>query len=251
MLEFRAVCKKFGEKNVVLRDLDLEINRGEIHFLVGASGVGKSVTIKLVIGLLRVDSGQIWLDGQRIDTLTEAGFYPVRKKCAMVFQNSTLFDSMSVVDNVALPLRKHQRLSEAQAQQTALNYLREVGMDSYAGYLPATLSDGMRKRVAIARAMTLKPEVLLFDEPTTGLDPVSARRVDDLISTLGRGRGITCVVVSHDLTSIRSVASRISLLYQGRVRFGGTPTEFEHCDDPIVTQFRTGSAEGPMETPGY
>lgn len=250
MLEFVSVEKSFGRQKV-LRGLNLCVKAREILFLIGASGVGKSVAIKLAIGLLRVDRGEIWLDGTRVDQLSEPELYPVRKQCAMVFQSSTLFDSMTVVENVALPLRKHRGLSESQARTEALSFLQKVYMESFAEHRPATLSDGMRKRVAIARALTLSPKYLLFDEPTTGLDPVSARRVDKLIRELSTSQGVTSVVVSHDLTSIFSVADRIAFLYQGKVHLEGSPTDFRRSEDPVVRQFVQGSAEGPMETPGF
>lgn len=250
MLEFRSIWKSFGSQ-AVLRGLTLHVKEREILFLIGASGVGKSVAIKHVIGLLRVDRGEIWLDGERIDHLSEPELYRVRRRCAMVFQSSTLFDAMSVIENVALPLRKHQGMSDAAARKAALEYLGEVHMVEFAEHLPATLSDGMRKRVAIARALTMKPDYLLFDEPTTGLDPVSARRVDALIRKLSSSHGVTSIVVSHDLTSIFSIADRIALLYQGRVHMLGTPDEFRSTSDPVVRQFVSGSSVGPMETPGF
>jgi phospholipid/cholesterol/gamma-HCH transport system ATP-binding protein len=250
MIDFLNVWKAFGGQQV-LRGLTLSVGRGEILYIIGASGVGKSVTIKHVIGLLRLDRGEIWFDGQRIDPLTESEFYPLRRRCAMVFQHATLFDSMSVVDNVALPLHKHKELSLAESHKQALAFLDRVHMREFADALPAALSDGMRKRVAIARALTLEPECLLFDEPTTGLDPVSARRVDALIRELKQTLGVTCVVVSHDLTSIFSTADRVAFLYQGRVHALGTPAELRASSDAVVQQFVRGLADGPMETPGF
>ncbi|MFO0578915.1 MAG: ATP-binding cassette domain-containing protein [Polyangia bacterium] len=250
MIEFRGVWKAFGGQEV-LRGLTLTVHRGETLFIIGASGVGKSVTIKLLVGLLKIDRGEVLLDGDRVDRMREAELYGVRRRCAMVFQNATLFDSMTVLDNVALPLRKHFGLRDAEARLKARGYLDKVQMGPFAEHLPATLSDGMRKRVAIARALTLRPEYMLFDEPTTGLDPISARRVDALIRELREREHVTAIVVSHDLTSIFTVADRVALLYQGRVQALGTPEELRKSGDPIVQQFITGAADGPMETPGF
>jgi phospholipid/cholesterol/gamma-HCH transport system ATP-binding protein len=243
---FQHVAKAFGPK-VVLREVDLEVGDGECFFIIGASGVGKSVLIKHLIGLLRPDAGEIWLDGEEVSRLSEKDLYPVRKKCAMVFQNSTLFDSMSCVENVALPLRKHKGLSMRRAIEEAMTRLDQVHMREFAGAYPAELGDGMRKRVAIARALTLDPSYVLFDEPTTSLDPVSARRVDQMIRELCDEVGVTSIVVSHDLVSIFSIADRIAMLYKGHVRMLGTPEEFRRTDDPVVQQFINGHAEGPME----
>jgi phospholipid/cholesterol/gamma-HCH transport system ATP-binding protein len=245
-IHFKNLHKRFGEKHV-LRGVDLEVQDGECFFIIGASGVGKSVLIKHLIGLLRPDSGDIFLDGVEVSRLSEKAFYPVRMRCAMVFQHSTLFDSMTCVENVALPLRTHKNMSMPQALREAERRLDQVHMLEFAKAYPAELGDGMRKRVAIARALTLDPTHVLFDEPTTSLDPISARRVDKLISELSREMGVTSIVVSHDLTSIFSIADRIAMLYQGYVRLLGTPDDFRRSTDPIVQQFITGQAEGPME----
>jgi phospholipid/cholesterol/gamma-HCH transport system ATP-binding protein len=249
MIVFSRVKKAFGGKEV-LRGIDLTVERGEVMFIVGTSGVGKSVTIKHLVGLLRPDGGEIRLDGARIDDLPERAFYPVRKRVAMVFQHSTLFDSMTLVENVALPLAKHARLGERAALKEAERRLGEVHMAEFAHAYPAELGDGMRKRAAIARALTLDPECVLFDEPTTGLDPVSARRIDRLIRELA-ARGVTSIVVSHDLTSIFTVADRIAMIYRGVVHVVGAPAELRASPDPVVQQFLSGRSEGPMETPGF
>ncbi len=250
MIEFRNVHKAFGSKSV-LRGVDLTVGESEVMFIIGTSGVGKSVTIKHLVGLLRVDDGEIWFDGQRIDQLSEKQFYPVRRRIGMVFQNSTLFDSMSLKENVALPLRKHKGMRQAEALDEAFARLEQVHMEEFADRYPAELSDGMRKRAAIARTLTLEPEVVLFDEPTTGLDPVSARRIDRLIRELSDTLGVTSIVVSHDLVSIFSIADRIAFIYQGRVHVCGTQQEIRESDDPVVQQFITGKSSGPMETPGF
>jgi phospholipid/cholesterol/gamma-HCH transport system ATP-binding protein len=249
-VEFRGVAKAFGGQPV-LRDLSLAIGRGEILYLIGTSGVGKSVAIKLLIGLLRIDAGEIWFDGRRIDQLAERALAPLRKRIGMVFQSSTLFDSMTLAENVALPLRVHRGMRWAAALDDARRRLGQVYMAEHAERYPAELSDGMRKRAAIARTLALDPEVVLFDEPTTGLDPVSARRVDRLIRELATGLGVTAVVVSHDPPSIFGTADRIALLYQGAVRALATPAELRASPDPVVQQFITGQSSGPMETPGF
>jgi phospholipid/cholesterol/gamma-HCH transport system ATP-binding protein len=250
VIEFRNVHKAFAGRPV-LAGLDLEVRRGEVMFVVGTSGVGKSVTIKHLVGLLRVDAGEIWLDGARIDTLPERAFAAIRRRVAMVFQSATLFDSMRLVDNVALPLRKHGRLRADAARDEALRRLAEVGLEELAGAWPHEVGDGVRKRAAIARALTLEPEVVLFDEPTTGLAPIDARRIDRLIRELADRRGVTAIVVSHDLASIFAIADRVALLYQGAVRACGTPAAIRASSDPVVQQFIHGRASGPMDTPGF
>lgn len=253
MIEFREVKKRFGDK-VILDGVTLTAQPGEILFVIGTSGVGKSVLIKHLVGLLAPDSGQIFVDGQEVTQLSEAEFYPVRKKCAMVFQHATLFDSMTCAQNVALPLRKHPQpgfpkgMPPREAEKRALELLDKVEMVTFAEKFPPDLGDGLRKRVAVARALTLDPKYVLFDEPTTSLDPVSARRVDGLISDLSRKQGVTCIVVSHDLRSIFSIADRVAMLYKGKVKALGTPAEIRANPDPIVQQFIHGEPQGPLET---
>lgn len=246
MISFRHVKKQFGDK-VVLKDVSFDVNDGEVFFIIGQSGVGKSVLIKHLVGLLYPDGGEIWLDGEEISRFDEQRMYPVRMKCAMVFQHSTLFDSMTCAENVALPLRKHKGLSQKDALDEARRRLHQVHMQEFGDRFPPELGDGMRKRVAIARALTLDPRYVLFDEPTTSLDPVSARRVDKLIRELSDTLGVTSIVVSHDLVSIFSISDRIVMLYQGLVRLLGSQGDFKSCPDGIVQQFITGAAEGPIE----
>lgn len=247
MISFRNLKKSFGPKHV-LRGVSFDVSDGEVFFIIGSSGVGKSVMIKHLIGLLMPDEGEIWLDGEEVSRFDERQMYAVRKKCAMVFQHSTLFDSMTCAENVALPLRKHKSLRPAEAMKEANRLLEQVQMQQFSDRFPAELGDGMRKRVAIARALTLDPRYVLFDEPTTSLDPVNARRVDRLIRQLSDDIGVTSIVVSHDLVSIFSIADRIAMLYGGYTRMIGTPAEFRATDDEIVQQFINGRADGPMET---
>jgi phospholipid/cholesterol/gamma-HCH transport system ATP-binding protein len=246
LIEFKHIKKAFGPK-AVLDDVSFDVRDGEVFFIIGASGVGKSVLIKHLVGLLYPDGGEIWLDGEEISKKDEEGMYAVRKKCAMVFQHSTLFDSMTCVENVALPLRKHKGHSAKEALVEARKRLGDVHMSEFADRYPPEMGDGMRKRVAIARALTLDPRYVLFDEPTTSLDPVSARRVDVLIRELSDKLGVTSIVVSHDLPSIFSIADRIVMLYKGRVRLMGTPDVFKGTDDGVVQQFIRGEAKGPMD----
>lgn len=249
-VEWKNVTKAFSGKPV-LKGMNLAVHKGEVMFIIGTSGVGKSVTIKHLIGLLRIDGGEIWFDGKRIDTLPERQLAPIRKRIGMVFQSSTLFDSMTLAENVALPLRKHQKLGWTASLAEARQRLAQVYMEDFADRYPAELSDGMRKRAAIARTLALGPEVVLFDEPTTGLDPVSARRIDRLIRELADKLGVTAIVVSHDPPSIFGTADRVAFLYQGVVHTVATPAELRASPDPIVQQFIGGKSSGPMETPGF
>lgn len=246
MIEFRNIRKSFGPK-VILDDVSLSVETGSILFIIGTSGAGKSVLVKHLIGLLKPDSGSIILDGEDITHLSEKEFFRIRKKCAMVFQHSTLFDSMTLVENVALPLRKHFRLTQKQALSGALKRLAQVHMDEMAHRYPADIGDGLRKRVAIARALTLEPDFVIFDEPTTGLDPLAATNVDRLIRNLADEHNVTSIVVSHDLRSIFGIADRIAMIYKGLIRLDGPPAAFRESRDPIIRQFIRGEAHGPME----
>lgn len=245
-ITFKNIHKAFGPK-VVLRGVDLVVEPGEVFFIIGQSGAGKSVLVKHLIGLIEPDEGEIYLDDLEVTKLKEKELYPVRKRCAMVFQNSTLFDSMTLQENVSLPIRKHKPVSAAEAAEQALEKLQLVGMAEYADRYPADFGDGMRKKVAIARALTLDPEYVIFDEPTTGIDPISAAMVDKLIRHLADHHGVTNIVISHDLRSIFGIADRIAMLYKGKLILDGTQDTFRNSDDPIVQQFINGRPDGPME----
>ena len=230
-----------------MRGVDLTVEPGSVLFIIGQSGAGKSVLVKHLVGLIQPDQGQIFLDDLEVTSLTEHEFYPVRKRCAMVFQNSTLFDSMTLQENVALPIRKHTSASPRQALEQALEKLRLVGMHQYATRYPADFGDGMQKKVAIARALTLDPEYVIFDEPTTGIDPISAAMVDKLIRHLSDNLGVTSIVISHDLRSIFGIADRIAMLYKGKFILDGTQEDFKNTPNPIVQQFINGLPDGPMD----
>jgi phospholipid/cholesterol/gamma-HCH transport system ATP-binding protein len=246
VIEFIEITKAFGG-NRVLDGVSVSVQKGQILFIIGKSGAGKSVLVKHLVGLLRQDSGQILFEGTDISNYREKDFYEMRKRCAMVFQHSTLFDSMTLAENVALPIRKHRGVSRTEALTLAMDKLRLVHMDHMADRVPGEIGDGLRKRVAIARALTLDPAYVIFDEPTTGLDPVSAIRVDRLIREMSDRTGVTSIVVSHDLRSIFGIADRIVMLYQGKVLLDGPPADFRGSQDPVVRQFVNGLAEGPME----
>jgi phospholipid/cholesterol/gamma-HCH transport system ATP-binding protein len=247
-IEFKGIYKSFGDKHV-LRGVDVTVKPGEVFFVIGQSGAGKSVLVKHLVGLLRPDKGRVYLDGVDVTDFTEKEFYPIRKRCAMVFQNSTLFDSMTLLENVILPIRKHLDVSDEEAERQAMSQLKKVGMQRYADRYPADFGDGMRKKVAIARALTLDPEYVIFDEPTTGIDPISAAMVDKLIRHLSDKLGVTSIVISHDLRSIFGIADRIAMLYKGKLVLDGTPDDFKNADNPVVQQFIHGRPEGPMEEP--
>ncbi len=246
MIEFTDIYKAFGAKKV-LQGASLTVNKGEVMFIIGQSGAGKSVLVKHLVGLLRPDSGRVHLDGEDITDLSEQEFYRIRKKCSYVFQNSTLFDSMTLLDNVALPIRKHFKVTLKEARLQASQKLALVDMEEEGDRYPADFGDGMRKKVAIARALTLDPEFVIFDEPTTGIDPISANIVDRLIRDLSDRLGVTSIVVSHDLRSIFGVADRVAMLYKGSFVLDGPPSKYRTTDDPIVQQFINGRPEGPME----
>lgn len=247
-IEFKDIYKSFGTKHV-LRGVTLNVNPGEVFFVIGQSGAGKSVLVKHLVGLLRPDKGRIFLDGDDITDYSEKEYYPIRKRCAMVFQNSTLFDSMTLVENVMLPIRKHLDVSNKEARNQAIDLLKKVGMHQYADRFPADFGDGMRKKVAIARALSLSPEYVIFDEPTTGIDPISAAMVDKLIRHLSDNLGVTSIVISHDLRSIFGIADRIAMLYKGKLVLDGSQADFKNSDNPVVQQFITGQPDGPMEEP--
>lgn len=247
MIDFRGIWKSFGDKTV-LRGVSLRVEKAETVFIVGSSGAGKSVLVKHLVGLLRPDQGEIYLDGEEISRLPEQEFYRVRKRVGYVFQHSTLFDSLTVLQNVALPIRKHLRLPPAEVRDRALAKLELVQLAHVAGRFPSELSLGMQKRVAIARTLTLDPPYVIYDEPTTGLDPIAARRVDALIRDLSDRLHVTSLVVSHDLHSIFTVADRIAMLYKGQFLLDGAPEDFRRSNHPVVRQYIAGEPVGPMET---
>jgi phospholipid/cholesterol/gamma-HCH transport system ATP-binding protein len=243
LIQFRQVKKRFGPK-VIYDGLDLIVNRGEVLTVVGGSGVGKSVMLKMLIGLLRADAGSITFDGAEVTRMRERELSEVRRRIAMLFQAGALFDSTSVGENVAYGLEEHfhHSMSRDQIRERVAWALGLVGLPGIETMQPSDLSGGMRKRVALARAIAVQPEVLLYDEPTTGLDPVNTARVNHLIMGLQRKLSITSIVVTHDMKSAFSISDRVAMVHSGRVIAYGTVQEFRTWPDHRVADFVEGNA---------
>jgi len=245
MIQLRGLRKRLGDK-LVLNGVDLDVPAGRTLVVLGRSGTGKSVLLKHIIGLMRPDAGSIEVDGEDITRLGEHDLNRVRQRFGMLFQGSALFDSLTVGENVALPLREHSRLTDAQVRERVAERLDWVGLRSVEGMKPASLSGGMRKRVGLARAIAMDPAYMLYDEPTTGLDPIMSDVINRLIRSLQSRIGVTSVVVTHDLHSAWHVGDRLALLHEGRVQFTGTPDEARLTTDALMRQFIEGSSEGPV-----
>lgn len=243
MIRFDNVHKAFGA-NEVLRGFSLEVKEGETMVIIGYSGTGKSVAIKHIVGLLEPDEGTVFVDGLEVQTLSRRDLYELRGKIGYVFQFAALFDSLTVAENVAMGVRKQGKLTEAQIRDRVHEALELVDLDDSVGEkLPSELSGGMRKRVGIARAIAFRPKYLLYDEPTTGLDPVTSAVIDDLMVRMQQQLGVTGIVITHDMRSAYTVGTRIAMLYEGQVRAVGTVEEIKASTDPIVRQFIEGRAE--------
>ncbi len=239
MIQLKNVHKAFGEKKV-LQGFTLDVAEGETMVIIGFSGTGKSVAIKHIVGLLEPDEGEVWVDKQRVDTLSRRDLVKLRSKIGYVFQFAALFDSLSIGENVAMGLRKQGELSAAEIDQRVHESLDIVDLEDVAHRFPAELSGGMRKRVGIARAVALRPKYILYDEPTTGLDPVTSAVIDDLMVRMRDKLGVTSIVITHDMRSAYHVGTRIAMLYEGKVRQVGTVEEIQNTTDPIVRQFIEG-----------
>jgi phospholipid/cholesterol/gamma-HCH transport system ATP-binding protein len=242
MIRLTDVYKSFGDKQV-LRGFSLEVRDGETMVVMGFSGAGKSVVIKHIVGLLRPDRGSIVVDDQEVTKLTRTGLYEMRAHIGYVFQFAALFDSLSVRENVAMGLRKRGGLDGDEIAQRVAETLDLVDLPGIEDKFPAELSGGMRKRVGIARAVALRPKYILYDEPTTGLDPVTTAVIDDLMLRMQHKIGVTSVVITHDVKSAYRVGNRIALLHEGVVRQVGTVEEIQQTRDPVVRQFIEGRAE--------
>ena len=238
-IRIRGLNKTFGPQHV-LRGLDLDIERGKINIVIGGSGQGKSVLMKHLMGLLKPDSGQIYVDGLDIVPLSDVEMAKLRRKFGMVFQYAALFDSQNVVENIAFPLIERYNLSRDEIMVRVRELLKRLDLEGVGGIeqkFPAELSGGQRKRVGLARALIDRPEILLYDEPTTGLDPVATKNVDDMILRASQDFGVTSVVISHDMASTFRIGDRVSMLYEGKILVTGTAEEVLHAQEPPLRQF--------------
>ena len=249
MIEIVNLHKSFG-KNHVLRGVDLKIETGESMVVIGGSGSGKSVLLKHIIGILRPDEGQVFIDGVNISGLHENELYEARKKFGMLFQMAALFDSLTVWENVGFSLLRNKKMNEKEARALAVEKLAMVGLVGIEDLMPSELSGGMKKRVGLARAIAHEPEILLYDEPTTGLDPIMADAINELIIEMKKHLSVTSVAITHDMHSAYKIADRIAMLYEGKIIGTGTPEDIKNTDNPIIRQFVTGSASGPITIEG-
>jgi len=247
-IELRGVQKYFGD-NLVLRNVNLAVHEGETLVVIGRSGCGKSVMLKHLVGLLKPDRGSIFVDGENIIDLKEHELFRIRKKFGFLFQGSALLDSLTVGENVGLGLTELSTFLPDEIQYIVQEKLSMVGMVGIENYMPADLSGGMKKRVGLARALAMNPEIVLYDEPTTGLDPIMADSINELMLFLKHELQITSVIVTHDIVSARKVSDRIAMLHDGEIIFDGTIPELDTTDNPVVKQFIEGHSEGPIKTP--
>ncbi len=245
MIVCNDVWRRFQSKSV-LEGVDLNIARGKTVVIIGQSGCGKSVLLKHLVGLLLPDRGRILVDGEDVTQMRRKNLFRLRMRFGMVFQGAALFDSLTVGENVCLALREHTKKSDEEIERIGAERLRMVGLDGIMDKIPSELSGGMKKRVSIARAIAMDPECVLYDEPTTGLDPIMADVINNLILKLKNELHITSVVVTHDIQSAYKVADKIAMLHGGRIIAQGTPDEVRMSDNKVLRQFIEGSADGPI-----
>jgi len=245
MIEISDLNKSFNDRKV-LNGLNLKIDTGSTCVIIGRSGCGKSVLLKHIVGILRPDAGKIFIDGNEVEKLTVRELNSLRMKISMVFQGGALFDSMTVGENVGFGLIEHTRIGHKELLERIEESLALVDLSGVGNLMPSELSGGMKKRVALARAICIKPEIILYDEPTTGVDPITADSINELIRSLHDKLKVTSVVVTHDMTSAYKIADRIAMMYQGRIIAEGTPQEIQNTPHPVVYQFINGLAKGPI-----
>ena len=247
MIELRDIHISFGNHKV-LDGVNLEVKKGESVVVIGRSGSGKTVLIKHIIGLLKPDSGEVWVDGIKVNELKEKELKQLRTKFGMLFQYAALFDSMTVGENVAFALLQNTKMKREEAEERVKECLRMVGLEDVGHMNPAELSGGMKKRVGLARAIALQPEIILYDEPSTGLDPIMADAINNLIIELREKLNVTSVSITHDMVSAFKIADRIAMLYKGKIIETGSPEEIKSSSNSVVQQFIHGEAKGPIPT---
>lgn len=245
IISLRGVTKSFGD-HTVLSEVTFDVPKGRITAILGPSGTGKSVLLKTILGLLKPEEGEIWIEGEQIVGMREKDLYKVRRKFGVLFQDGALFGSMSLYDNIAFPLREHTRKPEREIRQKVLMNAELVGLLDHLGKLPGEVSGGMKKRAGLARAMVMEPEIVLFDEPDSGLDPVRVAYLDDLVLTAQRETGATFFIITHNITSTMRTADYLGLLFRSRLVMFAPKDEMCRCNDQIVRQFLEGRAEGPI-----
>ncbi len=247
IFRFEGVKKAFDRKPV-LRGIDMEVLPDEVTVILGPSGAGKSVLLRHALGLEQPDEGRIYFEGRDLTAMTEEEIYSIRKRMGMLFQDGALFDSMTVFENVAFPIRQHRRLSQGEIRNLVSCRLDQVGLSDAAEKLPGELSGGMKKRAGLARALVLDPDILLFDEPSSGLDPVTAAAIDELILETREDSKVACLIISHDVASTFRIADRIGMLYDGKLLAFAAKATIKESTDPALRQFFERSAHGPIQT---
>ncbi len=245
MVRLVEVYKKLGGKQI-LQGASLDITPAETRVVIGRSGEGKSVLIKHICGLMKADQGQVVVDGEDITHHSEHELFPARKKIGLLFQNAALFDSLNILHNVGFALFEQKTIPPEEIEEQVVEVLKRVRLGDILNKMPSELSGGMKKRVGLARAIIQKPKILLYDEPTTGLDPVTSDAINELIIDLAEDENMTSIVITHDMTSAFKVGTQISMLYEGKILFTGSPDETKETDNPIVQQFIQGNSEGPL-----
>ena len=249
-IKLTDVHKRFGKK-IVLDGVNLDIHKGDSLVIIGGSGSGKSVTIKTILGLIKPDKGSITVDGHEVTNMTFREREPMLKRCGMLFQGGALFDSLKVWQNITFAARQREKMSDADAHALAVEKLAAVGLKpEVADLMPAELSGGMSKRVGLARAIAANPEIIFFDEPTTGLDPIMSGVINELISAQVKKLGCTAITITHDMSSVRAIASRVAMIYQGKIIWDGKVADIDHSDNPYVDQFVHGKSQGPIAIEG-
>ena len=246
MIRVVDLHKSFGGKKV-LQGVNLEVDKGETLVIIGQSGSGKSILVKHLIGLIAPDKGEIFVEDVDITRLSEEDLYKVRRKFAMLFQGAALFDSLTVLENVRFGLERYTDFSHTKIDEMAREALQRVGLRGVDDLMPFELSGGMRKRVGLARAIAYNPEIILYDEPSTGIDPIRADAINDLIIQMKKDLNVTSIVITHDMVSTYKVADRVAMLYQGKIIAAGKPEEIRESKNPVIQQFISGAAAGPIK----